>query len=194
MRQPALGAPSGGTPKPADREAAFHQMYLSYYQHIAAYTHRRTTAEDAEDIVAETFLVAWRRLEDVPEGDLTLAWLYGVARRVLSEGRRSRWRRERLAAKLGRLRGRPDTSAYDRLGEHEVVHQALARLRPNDRELLRLAEWEDLTHAELAVALACSVNAVTIRLHRAHRRFAAALQSLDEASAVVDRGAEGQPE
>ncbi len=174
------------------REAAFRRMYVAHYQQIAAYARRRAPREDADDAVAETFLVAWRRFEDIPGGVLSLPWLYGVARRVLSEGRRSSSRRDRLVVKLIKLRGRgdPGTTAYDRLGEKEVVHQALARLRPDDQELLRLAEWEELTHAQLAVALSCSVNAVTIRLHRAHRKFGAELRSLEAESARLNRGLE----
>jgi RNA polymerase sigma-70 factor (ECF subfamily) len=78
------------------------------------------------------------------------------------------------------------------LTEEQVVRQALARLRPHDQEILRLAEWEELTHAELAVVFGCSVNAVTIRLHRAHRRFEAELRSLEEESAIQERDVEGQ--
>jgi RNA polymerase sigma factor (sigma-70 family) len=171
------------------REAAFRTMYSAHYRQIAAYANRRVThPEDADDLVAEIFLVAWRRLEDVPGGDLTLPWLYGVARRVLSQSRRSRQRQERLVAKVGRLWGRADTGStpYERLDDQEIVHQALARLRPDDQELLRLAEWEELSQAELAVVFECSVNAVAIRLHRAHRRFGSELRSLDKEAAVLD--------
>src|SRR5712691_10317296 len=166
------------------RRVAFRGIYEACYRPITAYARRRVDEYDADDVVAETFLVAWRRIEDVPRGDLTLPWLYGVARRVISQGRRSGWRRDRLAARLGGLI-RPEeavTSETDRLDERQVVHLALARLRPRDQELLRLAEWEGLAPAELAHVFHCSTNAIAIRLHRAHRQFKQALDSVDEES------------
>lgn len=174
----------------AGREAAFRSFYAAHYQHLVAYARRRTSAAEADDIVAEAFLVTWRRWDEMPESDLALAWLYGVARRVLSEGRRSQSRRQRLVAKLGRLRGRGDAPAADEgIGDEDCVRQALARLRPHDRELLRLAEWEELSHAQLALVFGCTVNAVSIRLHRAHRRFEAALRYVDS-----DRSIQGGEE
>jgi RNA polymerase sigma-70 factor (ECF subfamily) len=174
----------------AAREAAFRQLYAAHYQHLVAYARRRTSPVEADDVVAEAFLVTWRRWDEVPHGDLALAWLYGVARRVLSEGRRRQSRRQRLVAKLGRLGGRSEAPAADEgVGDEECVRQVLARLRPHDRELLRLAEWEELSHAELALVFGCTVNAVTIRLHRAHRRFEAALRYVD-----ADRSIQGREE
>jgi RNA polymerase sigma factor (sigma-70 family) len=164
-----------------DREDAFRSLYEAYYRQVAAYARRRLNEGDADDAVAETFLVAWRRVEDIPEGDLTLPWLYGVARRVVSQGRRSGRRRARLFARLSRY-GSPDDvvlSEAETVDERQAVQLALARLRPIDRELLRLAEWEGLRPAQLARIFNCSTNAVTIRLHRAHRRFGQALDSLE---------------
>lgn len=165
-----------------DRNVAFRRLYQAHYAEIAAYARRRLDAEDAEDLVAETFLVAWRRLEDIPGGDLTRAWLYSVARRVLAQGRRSRGRWERLVNRLGGLR-RPEEVAVltEDLEDRDVVRHALARLRPQDQELLRLAEWEELDRAELARVFGCSANAIAIRLHRAHRRFSEALDAVDRA-------------
>jgi RNA polymerase sigma-70 factor, ECF subfamily len=166
-----------------DRTEAFQRLYLAYYRHIAAYARRRLEPHDADDAVAEIFMVAWRRLTDVPEGDSALPWLYGVARRVVSEDRRSRRRQERLLARLSSAAGASGElpwEAMDRVDEHLAVRSALAKLRPNDRELLRLAEWEDLTPVELARVFKCSTNAIAIRLHRAHRRFGHALRSIEE--------------
>src|SRR5713226_334879 len=172
-----------------DRRAAFRTIYEASYRPIAAYARRRVSESDADDVVAETFLVAWRRLDDVPSGDLTLPWLYGVARRVMSQGRRSGWRRERLAARLGRF-GRAEEaviSETDRSDERQVVHVALSRLHPRDQELLRLAEWEGLGASELAHVFDCSPNAIAIRLHRAHRRFRQALDSVDTEGDLAPR-------
>jgi RNA polymerase sigma-70 factor, ECF subfamily len=175
-----------------DREEAFRRIYQAYYRHVAAYARRRLNEGDADDAVAEIFLVAWRRFEDLPSGDLTLPWLYGVARRVVSQGRRSERRRDRLLARISRF-GSPDDgviSEAETLDERTVVHLALARLRPIDQELLRLAEWEELRPAELARIFNCSTNAISIRLHRAHRRFGKALDSM-ERETVASRHVDG---
>lgn len=176
-----------------ERKSAFRRIYDTYYGHIVAYAHRRAPGNEADDVVADTFLVAWRRLEEIPDG-LTLPWLYGVARRVLSEDRRSRSRRGRLVAKVGRHLGSGEFAvpADEGVGDEEIVHQALARLRPHDRELLRLAEWEDLSHTQLAAVFGCTVNAITIRLHRALRRLAAELRTLDRETEIVDAGVDAE--
>jgi RNA polymerase sigma-70 factor, ECF subfamily len=168
------------------REDAFRRLYQTYFSPIAAYTRRRLDRPDADDAVADIFLVAWRRLEDIPSGDLALAWLYSVARRVVSQGNRTSRRRHRLLARLTMLK-RPDEAELpegESLGEREVVHLALGRLPPNDQELLRLAEWEGLSAAELALVLGCSTNAVAIRLHRAHRRFRDALDAVEREAEI----------
>jgi RNA polymerase sigma-70 factor, ECF subfamily len=170
--------------EPGDRKEAFRRLYQAYYRPVAAYARRRLQPQDADDAVAEIFLVAWRRLDDVPPGDLTLPWLYGVARRVVSEDRRSGQRRDRLMTRLSGLRPAYDETSMGMEGmeDHMVVQLALARLRPRDRELIRLAEWEELTPVELARVFNCSTNAIAIRLHRAHRRFGQALRSVEAES------------
>jgi RNA polymerase sigma-70 factor (ECF subfamily) len=171
-----------------DRSVTFRRLYQDHYSEIAAYARRRLDAQDAEDLVAETFLVVWRRIEDIPEGDLTRPWLYAVARRVLSQGRRSRGRWERLVNRLGGLRRTEEIAVMtEDLEDRDVVRHALARLRPQDQELLRLAEWEDLDHAELARVFGCSSNAIAIRLHRAHRRFSEALDAVDREAGPAPR-------
>jgi RNA polymerase sigma-70 factor (ECF subfamily) len=159
------------------------------HREVYGYCRRRTDADTAADCVAETFLVAWRRLDDVPDGDAALGWLYGVARRTLAnEYRRTRrWRRL-----LSRLRGVDDRVA-DATPEVVVVQRerdrtvlaALEHLRPEDRELLCLALWEELPHAEIGVLLGCSTDAATHRIHRATRRAAREYRRLDR-SHVVD--------
>ncbi|HEY1457476.1 MAG TPA: RNA polymerase sigma factor [Solirubrobacteraceae bacterium] len=154
----------------------FVALYEANYEHVARYARRRTaTVEDAMDVVAETFLVAWRRCEELPTGEQTKLWLFGTARRVLANQRRSQHRRERLAQ---RLRTEPRAqSAEPGEGqiELELAKSALWRLSPEQRDLLGLVAWEGLSIVELAQTLGCSKNAAKIRLHRARRRFTAEL-------------------
>ena len=177
---------------PGGREGRFGRIYESYYGHITAYARRRVGHDDVEDVVAETFLVAWRRLDAVPSGEVALAWLYGVARRVVSQRRRASRRRDRLTTRLRGLRQDEEdvTVNLERLPEQELVRSVLAMLGEGDQEVLRLAQWEGLTGSELSVALGCSANAAAIRLHRAHRRFARALHSVEtRAAAAAERKA-----
>jgi RNA polymerase sigma factor (sigma-70 family) len=156
-----------------DPRATFDAIFEAHHRSILAYALRRTRNEqDAEDATAETFAIAWRRIDDIPVD--TLPWLYGVARRVLANQRRAR---DRGANLLDRLR-------HHRPPQREVLTaggpatDALAALGADDRELLRLVAWEDLSQAQIAVVLGISPNAVAIRLHRARRRYVAALDAI----------------
>lgn len=161
-------------------EARFSQIYRDHEREILRYALRRSAEpEDAADVVAETFLVAWRRLGDVPLGDEARLWLYATARRVLANHRRGAGRRTRLAQRLReelrrQLPGEP-------VAERRGVLAALAGMEDNDRELLMLVGWEDLTPSEAAQVLGISAIAARTRLHRARRRLRARLAGeLDE--------------
>lgn len=138
------------------------------------YAQRRTPQlADAEDVVAQTFVVAWRRLDDMPAPGERLYWLYGIARRVLANHRRGVERRSLLQAKA-RGSFAPPMQTGSALPD---ILTALQRLTNDDQEILRLVAWEGLSHAEVGVALGISANAVGIRLHRARARLGLALHS-----------------
>lgn len=153
----------------------FEAMYEMHAKSVLAYFLRRCDSETARDGTAEVFLIAWRRMDDVPEGDETLRWLYGTARNVLANQRRSQARRQRL---LDRIRSNggpadvPPDLAVVRREEDREVHDALFRLGEDDRELLRLALWEELPRDELAAHLGCNRHAAAQRVYRATRRLA----------------------
>jgi RNA polymerase sigma-70 factor (ECF subfamily) len=136
---------------------------------VLRYAKRRTDPETAEDILAETLLVLWRRFGDVPEGN-ELMWCYAVARNQLSNAERSARRQRKLVARLGRFEQAP-ASPPPELPD-PAVHEALTHLAPKDRELLRLWAWEDLSPAQVAEVMGMTANAVSIRLHRARARLA----------------------
>jgi RNA polymerase sigma factor (sigma-70 family) len=151
-----------------DRRARFRAVYDDNYHRVLGYLLRRTASrEDAEDLLAETFLTAWRRLEKVPAD--ARPWLYGVARNALANHRRGERRRGRLAGRLVATASSPHQSHSD--CDVGSVAAAFARLREDDRELLALAAWEGLDPGEIATVLGCSRNAARIRLHRARRRL-----------------------
>lgn len=160
-------------------EEDFQRLFAAYNRHVLAYALRRCdNRADAEDVVSSTFTVAWRRIGDKPSAEFELPWLYAIAARVLANQRRSA--RRLLALRL-RLRELPEPPQPERSELPEVV-AALRELRPEEQEVLRLAAWEGLTNAELAVALDCSENAATIRLHRARKRLAEQLAKEEPAA------------
>jgi RNA polymerase sigma-70 factor (ECF subfamily) len=156
----------------------FERMYATHYDAVYRYCLRRTGRDEVPDVVADTFLVAWRRRDDVPEG-AELPWLYGVAGRTLANYRRSLRRRASFIARGAAADG--DTPSPEvqvvRSEEEEAVRAALDGLRPADQEIIRLAAWERLTRDDIAVALGCTPNAATQRLDRALDRLGSQLGS-----------------
>ena len=163
---------------PSDPRRRFEAVYEAYYPAVQAYVRRRTdTADDTADALAETFLTAWRRLADIPDGDEARLWLYGVARRVLANQRRGAARRTALAERLrAELVVRDGTTG--RPVDPGQVGEAFGRLSDDDRELLALIGWEGLTPAEASIVLGCSGGTVRIRLHRARKRLARELEAI----------------
>ena len=162
----------GGPTTPADStQAWFDAVWSSNYEAILAYALRRTdTADDAADVTAETFLTAWRRAQDAPSGEQVRLWLFGIARRVLANQRRSRRRYDRLTQRLGDAIARhPNAPPAD---GPAGVGEAFARLRPDDRDLLTLAAVEQLSTTQIAAVLGCAHVTARVRLHRARSRFA----------------------
>lgn len=166
--------PAGSrSPVAGDRLEA---LFEAHHRALLAYAARRSpTLADAEDVVAEVFLVAWRRLDEVPAGDEARPWLFGVARNTIGNQRRGLTRRSRLVSRLEQTADRPLAAAPAPTPDTEPVLEALSRLSRSDQELLRLVAWEELSHADIAAVLGISVNAVAIRLHRARARFEQAL-------------------
>lgn len=162
----------------AARTEAFRSIFESNHRDIEAYCHRRVSEAAAHDAVSETFLVAWRRLDDIPAPPNDRLWLFGVARGVLANLRRGEARRDNLHLRLVNEPTSPVASldpATEVVGEPSPVLDALDTLSQDDQDVLTLVTWEGLSHAEAAQVLDCSTNAVGIRLHRARQRLADAL-------------------
>ncbi len=156
----------------AELEALWHE----WHRHVLAYALRRADPATAEDVVAETFAIAWRRLAEIPERPLP--WLLGVARRVLANHRRGERRRRALVDRL------PVPAASEDAPEGHVL-SALASLRERDREALLLHAWEGLDHSEAGTVMGCSAATFAVRLHRARRRFERELARIDTAAEVA---------
>jgi RNA polymerase sigma factor (sigma-70 family) len=176
------------TAEPTDREERFRRLYAAEVDAMLGFALRRVErAEDAGDVVAETFLVAWRRFDELPSDAESRLWLYGVARRLLANLRRGELRRTALG---GRLRQElatvfPDISHA--VVERQVIAAALDRLADRDREVLQLAAWEELTPTEIAQVLGVSAVAVRTRLSRSRARLRALVAERDRTrTALLD--------
>lgn len=153
-------------------KAQFEQLYRAHADRVHAYVLRRATPSAADDVVAEVFLVVWRRLDRVP--DQPFPWLLGVARRVLANRRRADGRAAALHARLADDR-RPEEPAVVNPEVDDGVRRALAGLSERDRELVLLIAWEGLRVNEAAKVLGVPSGTLAVRLHRARQRLARAL-------------------
>jgi len=150
------------------RSDRFEALFRDHAGRVYAYARRRTAPDEAEDIVAETFLVAWRRLDDVPTE--SLPWLLGVAHKVLA----NRWRATGRRLEFQRTLARTSSSRPDPADEVQTkldVLAAIDRLPMAEREALTLSAWEGLTAAEASTVLGCTRATFAVRLHRARRRL-----------------------
>jgi RNA polymerase sigma-70 factor (ECF subfamily) len=159
----------------AARHARFNELFGAHATTVFGFARRRTSRAEAEEVVSETFLVAWRRLDDVPSPPRP--WLLGVARRVMANRRRSDARQDALRLRAAASVVEPPGSAEAPESEADAVLVALAELPPAEREAITLLAWEGLTPEEISVVLGCSRAAVYVRVHRARRRLAARLDA-----------------
>ena len=163
VSRPASGEVSGEAKAHAER---FTELYREHYPFVLRFTLRRLRALDAaQDATIATFAVVWSRFEEAP--DLPRAWIYRIARSIVALELRQRMRDERVP-------GAPGSSRL-RLPEHDIeddpVLRALSRLREDDREVLQLRAWENLSGAEIGEVLGCSPNDAAVRLHEAQQRL-----------------------
>ncbi len=169
---------------------SFDSMFRAHHDDLIKYALRRVGPDDATDVVAEVFLVAWRRRSDVQAGAERL-WLYRVAANVVANQRRGAVRRERL---LRRALAEPSLvppaglDPGDSVSIGMYVRAVLATLPPLEQEALRLTEWEQLDIGEAAAVAGCSRATFRVRLHRARRRFAARLSDVDPADRDAGEG------
>ena len=154
------------------REETFRRLYAGHFDAVLGFALRRTDRpEDAADVTADTFLVAWRRLAHVPAGPETRPWLYGVARRVLANHRRGDHRRTALGERLRKELAAAVPDCSDEVVQRADVTAAMRRLSARDQEVLELHLWEGLEPREIADVLGLSTVVVRPRLSRARARL-----------------------
>ncbi len=156
----------------------FRGIYAQHYPMVLGYCLRRVARDDAQDIVAEVFTIAWRKHDTMPDGEAVLPWLYAVAARTIANHRRSASRRTSLWTKVRGLAHSASPgvdSVIIQRREDAAVIDAIQALRPGDREILMLSAWEGLSAPLIAGSLGISVDAAEKRLTRAKQRLADAL-------------------
>jgi RNA polymerase sigma factor (sigma-70 family) len=157
--------------------AEYTRLVDEHSRSVFRYSLRRLSDwSSCEDVVSETFLIAWRKRDQIPSPDRELAWLYGIAFRVLSNQRRSRDRRDRLNARLALERLDGNVGGEANSFDVEPVLTAIKGLRESERTILEHVYWERLTYREIAIVLGISENAVGIRINRAKKNLRAQLE------------------
>ncbi|MEA2001742.1 MAG: sigma-70 family RNA polymerase sigma factor [Actinomycetota bacterium] len=175
----------------AHSDLRLRRLFETHRLAVLAYCMRRAARWDAHDAAAEVFVVAWRRIDDIPDGDAALPWLYGVARRVLANIHRSERRRHRL---YNRLASKTDAGVEQtelqvvRRAEDQRVLDAASQLPEADREVLFLSAWEGLSHREVAEVLGMSETASRKRLERARRRLEKELNRTVQGARAAESG------
>lgn len=167
----------------ADPEERFEALFEAHHQELLAFIRRRSTIGDAEDVVAETFVVAWRRIEEVP--DPARGWLFAVARNILRNHERSHHRQRSLRVQLTErsLTHSPDPASA--IAGRTDLARAWNRLTDVEREVIALTAWDELSQEEAATVLGCTKAAYAVRLYRARRRL---LHLIDRTTSGGRRG------
>ncbi|MEV6286870.1 RNA polymerase sigma factor [Kribbella sp. NPDC051770] len=192
MRSTSSPPPPADVGALPDHDRRFRELFDNEFRPLLGYALRRVgSPDDAADVVAESMLVAWRRIDEVPVDGTARLWLYGVARRVVANHRRGELRRDRLAGRLRQhlVEALPDHAELT--GSAAVIRQAMAGLNDDDRELLMLTAWDGLEPREAAIVLGVPARTVRTRLHRARSRLR---KSLGDAFGEGGHVREDQPQ
>jgi RNA polymerase sigma-70 factor (ECF subfamily) len=158
--------------------ARFERCFRDHYAELLAFARRRVSDRAiAEDVAADTFAVAWRRRDCIP--DPALPWLYAIARYVIANEYRSARRRRDLDTRLTDGTASPTTAPdpADRVNRRDAFSAAFARLAEPEREVLRLIAWDGLSTRDAAQVVGCSPGAFRVRFHRARRKLAKHLEA-----------------
>jgi RNA polymerase sigma factor (sigma-70 family) len=171
-----------------DKESRFRALFGENFDHLARYSRRRgLSAEEADDLIANTFEVVWRRFESVPDGDEAVLWLYGIAFNQLRNLRRTKRRQVRLAARVLPAESMPDSPEPSDTSL-EAIRAALNALTFDEREVILLVAGEGLKADEVGVVLGCGATTARSRLHRARNHLAKILEEDNQAQRLRSIG------
>lgn len=173
-----------------DPHESFRKLYAEHYPAVLGYCLRRVHRDNAQDLVADVFTVAWRKRGTMPEAEFVLPWLYAVAAKTIANHRRAVRRRTSLLDKARHLAYRSEPSPevqVVRRTEDAAVIDAVKSLRMKDREVILLSAWEGLSAPQIAVRFEISVDAAEKRLARAKHRLSDELTRADKKLEVTPR-------
>jgi RNA polymerase sigma factor (sigma-70 family) len=173
-----------------ERKSRLELLFRQHSARVLDYAHSRGMSwAESEDVVAEVYLICWRRLDDVPPN--ALPWLFGVARRVVANGHRSHRRRDAL-----RERAEQNLPSFFQEAPTDTSNlallQALGQLSEPDQEILLLVAWDGLTYEEAARVLDCAVMALRVRFFRAKGRLLKRMGHMRTYSAVREESSTGK--
>ena len=171
-----MQADGGGGDAGDERQQRLRRVFDQYANVVHRYARYRVPPDAVEDIVGEVFVVAWRRIADIP-ADAELPWLLGVARHVVRSSARSSTDWTALHERLSQQPAEPLTDVAADVAERDRVTAALGKLPEADREAILLVYWHDLSVADAAAVVGCKPTTFTVRLHRARRRLAQLLDA-----------------
>jgi RNA polymerase sigma factor (sigma-70 family) len=172
-------------------EHEFDALFVAHYSELRRFVLRRIENRGAaEDVLAETFAIAWRRRKLTP--DPALPWLFGICHKVIANHRRAAKRRLRLINRMASSRADVGRDPADLLAERSAIGKSFSRLNPAQREVLRLVAWDGLGATEAAALLGCTEAAFRVRLHRARTELAKHLAETGHESGETTNAAEPQ--
>jgi RNA polymerase sigma factor (sigma-70 family) len=158
-------------------EARFRELFRDHYPAVARYVLARGyQAPDADDLIAGTFEVAWRRLDAVPPGGDAVPWLLTVARNLSRNEHRKTLRELSLIDRVAVGEAVSAETEADRRAEWAGVFRALEQLRPVDRDLILLVAWDQLSPSDAGRVLGLRPVTARSRLHRARQQLVALLK------------------
>ncbi|MFW6034309.1 MAG: RNA polymerase sigma factor [bacterium] len=177
-----------GQSRDSDRETRFTSLFEATYADLLRFARRRVDAAHAEDVVADSFLVAWRRLDDLPSRpDDARAWLFGIARGVILNTHRRAERQHALAVRLAEVpTGATADSDADLVARQLDLSRAWRRLSDVHQEVLALAVLDGLSAPQAAAVLGISPVAFRLRLSRARRALRLHLDHLPKSATTGD--------
>ncbi|MGI5240424.1 RNA polymerase sigma factor [Dactylosporangium sp. CA-139066] len=165
-----------------DLQARLVGIFQAHRRRVYSYVVSHAGRQFADDVVSETFVVAWRSIEKIPADELP--WLIGVARNLLRKRYEREARQASLAVEMRAWIEDVDDIA-DSVAQRWAVLEALARLSEFDRELLTLVGWHGLSNAQAARVIGCSVATLLVKLHRARNRLANAMSAVEQSKALI---------
>ncbi|MFZ1361656.1 MAG: sigma-70 family RNA polymerase sigma factor [Candidatus Nanopelagicales bacterium] len=171
------------------RVRRLESLFREHHGALSRYVRRRVPLDDVNDVVAEVFVTAVSKSDQIPE-HAVLPWLYRTAHHHVAHRHRTQYRRDnlvdRLAAQPVAIEHSHSEMVESALDASAMVHAALATLSTSDAELLRLSAWEQLTTLEISYVLSCRESTVRVRLSRARSRMAKAVKALERPGELLD--------